>query len=77
MAITQYGPGDSETWGPCTGHPADPRTPELDDLDDEPAPDEWPFPTFRGRRGSGAGCLAGPTFPSFPTHLFEDNACFP
>jgi hypothetical protein len=49
MAITQYGPGDSETWGPCTGHPADPRTPELDDLDDEPAPDEWPFPTFRGK----------------------------
>jgi hypothetical protein len=23
---TQYGPGDPETWGPCTGHPMDPRT---------------------------------------------------
>ena len=22
------GPGDEETWGPCTGHPNDPRTPE-------------------------------------------------
>ena len=22
------GPGDEETWGPCTGHPMDPRTPE-------------------------------------------------
>ena len=22
------GPGDPETWGPCTGHPMDPRTPE-------------------------------------------------
>ena len=21
------GPGDEETWGPCTGHPMDPRTP--------------------------------------------------
>jgi hypothetical protein len=22
------GPGDPETWGPCTGHPNDPRTPD-------------------------------------------------
>jgi len=22
------GPGDPETWGPCTGHPMDPRTPD-------------------------------------------------
>jgi hypothetical protein len=22
------GPGDEATWGPCTGHPLDPRTPE-------------------------------------------------
>jgi len=27
--ITQHGPGDPETWGPCTGHPNDPRTPDL------------------------------------------------
>ena len=24
------GPGDPETWGPCTGHPMDPRTPDID-----------------------------------------------
>ena len=23
---TNLGPGDPETWGPCTGHPHDPRT---------------------------------------------------
>ena len=23
-----YGPGDEITWGPCMGHPMDPRTPE-------------------------------------------------
>jgi uncharacterized protein YfeS len=22
------GPGDEATWGPCTGHPGDPRTPD-------------------------------------------------
>jgi len=27
-----YGPGDPQTWPPCTGHPNDPRTPE---------PPEW------------------------------------
>lgn len=25
-----YGPGDMQTWGPCLGHPNDPRTPEVD-----------------------------------------------
>ena len=28
------GPGDSETWGPCTGHPGDPRT---EDATESPA----------------------------------------
>jgi hypothetical protein len=23
------GPGDPETWGPCVGHPNDPRTPDI------------------------------------------------
>ena len=23
------GPGDEETWGPCTGHPGDPRTEDI------------------------------------------------
>lgn len=27
--INLPGPGDSDTWGACTGHPNDPRTPEL------------------------------------------------
>ncbi len=26
MAAVIYGPGDAQTWGPCTGHPNDPRT---------------------------------------------------
>ena len=32
--ITEKGPGDTETWSPCTGHPHDPRTiePELPEL---------------------------------------------
>ncbi len=25
------GPGDPETWGPCTGHPMDPRTEDVRD----------------------------------------------
>ena len=29
--ITRSGPGDSETWAPCVGHPNDPRTPDCDD----------------------------------------------
>lgn len=29
MSITQYGYGDIQTCGPCTGHPNDPRTDEL------------------------------------------------
>lgn len=36
MRITQYGPGDPETWGPCT----DPRDPRWDDSFDPPI-DEW------------------------------------
>lgn len=27
----KVGPGDESTWGPCTGHPNDPRTVEEDD----------------------------------------------
>lgn len=27
-AFTPHGPGDEATWGPCMGHPLDPRTPE-------------------------------------------------
>lgn len=30
MSLTQYGPGDSITWAPCTGHPCDPRTDDED-----------------------------------------------
>lgn len=26
MRLTGYGPGDPATWGPCMGHPHDPRT---------------------------------------------------
>ena len=26
--FTGYGPGDPETWGPCTNHPGDPRLPD-------------------------------------------------
>lgn len=29
------GPGDPETWPPCTGHPNDPRTPEAYEDSDE------------------------------------------
>ena len=29
------GPGDEETWGPCTNHPMDPRTPEAFEDSDE------------------------------------------
>jgi hypothetical protein len=25
MSITTCGPGDEQTWGPCVGHPNDPR----------------------------------------------------
>ena len=35
MNITRYGPGDDETWGPCAGHPSDPRTEE--DMTEEQA----------------------------------------
>ena len=28
------GPGDPATWGPPTGHPADPRTPDPDECPD-------------------------------------------
>ncbi|MBW1673545.1 MAG: hypothetical protein JRJ45_07830, partial [Deltaproteobacteria bacterium] len=28
------GPGDEATWGPCTNHPNDPRTPEAPEIDD-------------------------------------------
>lgn len=31
---TQYGPGDSATWGRPTDHPHDPRTPDDDCADD-------------------------------------------
>lgn len=30
----EFGPGDEETWGPCFGHPLDPRT-EEDDFEDQ------------------------------------------
>lgn len=33
------GPGDPETWGPCTGHPLDPRTDD-DEWSDECDEDE-------------------------------------
>ena len=29
------GPGDEETWGPCTGHPMDPRSPDIDGVFDD------------------------------------------
>jgi len=29
------GPGDPETWGPCTNHPNDPRTPDFDTMHEE------------------------------------------
>jgi hypothetical protein len=29
------GPGDPETWGPCTNHPNDPRTPDAAVSEDE------------------------------------------
>lgn len=29
------GPGDEETWGPCYGHPLDPRTGDLGPSEDE------------------------------------------
>jgi hypothetical protein len=38
MRITPYGPGDPETWGPCNGHPLDPRTPEAEEAEPEPEP---------------------------------------
>jgi len=36
------GPGDEQTWGPCTGHPLDPRTEEwdLEDEDEDETPGE-------------------------------------
>lgn len=38
--MTAYGPGDPETWGPPTGHPNDPRTPDYDDYPEvDPEPD--------------------------------------
>lgn len=37
-AITMPGFGDEATWGTCTGHPLDPRTPELTE-DEEAAED--------------------------------------
>lgn len=35
-----YGPGDWQTWGPCLGHPNDPRTPELSEAEYEAAWEE-------------------------------------
>jgi hypothetical protein len=32
--ITKYGPGDPETWGPCTGDPNDPRSPDAGDQEE-------------------------------------------
>ena len=32
VQLTQYGPGDAATWGPCLGHPCDPRSD--DELDE-------------------------------------------
>jgi hypothetical protein len=41
---TRFGPGDMETWGPCCGHPGDPRTDDYFDDDpeelDEPEDDD-------------------------------------
>lgn len=36
-AYYPYGPGDWQTWGPCLGHPNDPRTPELSEAEYEAA----------------------------------------
>ena len=33
--IITAGPGDPCTWGPCMGHPNDPRTPELTQAQEE------------------------------------------
>lgn len=35
MRPTPYGYGDAATWGACTGHPHDPRSPEPSEHDDE------------------------------------------
>ena len=45
------GPGDQETWGPCTGDWMDPRTPAdlYDDLSDEEIESGW-METERKRR---------------------------
>ena len=37
---TPYGPGDSITWPPCTGHPNDPRTDDLFPPDDDENEDD-------------------------------------
>jgi hypothetical protein len=39
---TRFGPGDPQTWGPCTGHPGDPRTDDLfpPEEDEEPEDEE-------------------------------------
>lgn len=33
MRLTDYGPGDEQTWPPCAGHPNDPRTDDEDFID--------------------------------------------
>jgi len=40
-AHTPYGPGDSISWGRCSGDPMDPRTPEPDveEISEDDAPD--------------------------------------
>ena len=35
MRLTDYGPGDEQTWAPCAGHPNDPRTDDEDFADFE------------------------------------------
>jgi hypothetical protein len=37
---TRYGPGDPQTWGPCTGHPGDPRTDDHFPPEDDEEPEE-------------------------------------
>ncbi len=37
--ITRFGFGDPETWGPCTGHPMDPRTDPPDEEQQSAAAD--------------------------------------
>ena len=32
---TRFGPGDPATWGPCYGHPGDPRTEDMFGDDDD------------------------------------------